>query len=644
MATPTSCACGIDVHAHVVPERFPAYVGNRLPGDWPSTAPAHDACHRRVMISGKVYRTVSEPCWSPTRRLADLPAMGLAMQAISPMPELLSTWMEPAAAQQLLRWLNEQIAAMAAESGGRLIGLGAVPLQDLDLAIAELRHAVETLGFAGVEIGSNVGGTAIGDARFDPFFEACEALGAAVFVHALKPAGMDRLVGPAPLQQVLAYPTDVGLAAASVVTGGLLQRHPRLRMAFSHGGGTFASLLPRLQQGWQVFPALKESIAESPAEQARRLWYDTLVFDAPTLQHLVGQFGASQLMVGTDYPFNFHDRTPVERIEAAGFDADTVARLVHRNAERFLGLEQRTDDMASPWIAALRSVALNVPDLQAAEDFYTRVWQLDVVAREDGAIWLRGTGADHHLLALHAGDGPAAVRHVTLRARSAEALDTVADAAVQAGGSIVAAPAPLAGPGGGRGLTVRDADGRVFQVVFGDRLHEDAREAKDCPLRLAHVVLNSRDIARAQAFLERAFGFRLADRTRIMAFMNCNADHHSIALGDTDNDALNHIAFLMPGLDAVMRGGGRMKDAGHDIEWGPGRHGPGDNAFNYFIDPFGVVIEYTAEVEQIDDSYRAGTPDDWKWPTGRVDQWGIGRPPSERLKAAQRQVFFAPVD
>jgi hypothetical protein len=87
-----------------------------------------------------------------------------------------------------------------------------------------------------------------------------------------------------------------------------------------------------------------------------------------------------------------------------------------------------------------------------------------------------------------------------------------------------------------------------------------------------------------------------------MAFLNCNADHHSVALGITDNDALNHIAFLMPDLESVMRGGGRMKDAGHAIEWGPGRHGPGDNAFNYFIDPFGVVIEYTAEVEQVDDT------------------------------------------
>ncbi|MDM0111285.1 amidohydrolase family protein [Variovorax sp. J22R133] len=335
------CACGgVDIHAHVVPESFPAYLGSKVPAQWPSTAVAPEAgglCHRHVMIAGKNFRTVSEKCWSVTHRLADLPAMGLAHQAISPMPELLSYWMEPADAQQLLRFLNEQMAAMVAESGGALIGLAAVPLQDIDLAIAELRHAVEVLGFAGVEIGSNVNGTPIGDPCFDPFFEACESLGAAVFVHALKPTGMDRLVGPAPLQQVLAYPTDVGLAAASVITSNLMLRRPGLRIAFSHGGGTLASLLPRLQEGWSVFPALKEAVQASPTEQARQLFFDTLVFDTPTLQHLVQAFGASQLMLGTDYPFNFHDRTPVARIEAAGFGADVAQQLIHGNAQRFLG-------------------------------------------------------------------------------------------------------------------------------------------------------------------------------------------------------------------------------------------------------------------------------------------------------------------
>ncbi len=295
---------------------------------------------------------------------------------------------------------------------------------------------------------------------------------------------------------------------------------------------------------------------------------------------------------------------------------------------------------ASSRVAALRSVALNVPDLQAAEQFYTQIWNLSVAARTKDVLYLRGTGADHHLLALHLADGPARIRNVTLRARSRAALDEVAQAVLTAGGRVLEAIAPVLEPGGGTALTVADPDGRIFRLVHGDAQHADAHEAKDRPSRLAHAVLNSHDVEVTRAFMEQVFNFSLSDRTRIMAFMRCNSDHHSIALGDTDNDALNHIAFLMPDLESVMRGGGRMRDAGYGIEWGPGRHGPGDNAFNYFVGPFDVVIEYTAEVEQVDDSYQAGQPSDWTWPPGRVDQWGISQPPSARLKQAQKAIVF----
>ncbi|MBL8359711.1 MAG: VOC family protein [Rubrivivax sp.] len=298
--------------------------------------------------------------------------------------------------------------------------------------------------------------------------------------------------------------------------------------------------------------------------------------------------------------------------------------------------------MTSPWVRALRSVAFDVPDLAAAERFYTTVWQLDVAAREPGALYLRGSGADHHLLALHERAGTPRIRQVTLRARSAAALESIAGATPAAGGR-VASRGPAGDPAGGTALTIVDADGRRYEIVHGDaRRTPAAPPPRDQPVRLAHAVLNSHRVEHSRAFLEQALGFVLADRTKIMAFMNCDADHHTLALGDTDNDALNHVAFLMPTLDAVMRGGGRMKDAGYPSQWGPGRHGPGDNAFNYFIDPFGLVIEYTAEVEQIDDTHTPRGPADWQWPPGRVDQWGIAPPPGDELKRAQRAVHFAP--
>jgi aminocarboxymuconate-semialdehyde decarboxylase len=299
---------------------------------------AAGGCQRTVVVNGRNYRTVNDACWSVARRLEDMDRMGISLQALSPMPELFSYWMDAEAADDLLRYVNDTIAAMTEEGQGRLVGLGAVALQDLDRAMTELRRMMQELGFAGVEIGSNVNGVAIGDQRFWPFFEEAERLGAAVFVHAVRPAGMDRLVGPGQLQQVLAYPTDVGLAAASCITSGLIDRFPRLRIAFSHGGGTLASLLPRLRQGWTVFPQLTETIARDPADLARCLWYDTLVYDAPTLRHLASAFGQDRLLIGTDYPFNFHEKQPVARLEEAFADAALRAQIASTNAARFLNL------------------------------------------------------------------------------------------------------------------------------------------------------------------------------------------------------------------------------------------------------------------------------------------------------------------
>ena len=295
-------------------------------------------------------------------------------------------------------------------------------------------------------------------------------------------------------------------------------------------------------------------------------------------------------------------------------------------------------------VASLRSVEIGLPDVAAAESFYTTTWNLSVVARKGQSVYLRGTGADHHLLSLHPSDKPE-IRVVTFRATSAQALDQIAAKVPLHGGTVLATRAAVDEPGGGEAVVVRDPQGRTLRFVWGDAQHADTAGHKDKPIRLAHSVLNSHDVAAGLPFYENALGFKLSDRTRIMAFIRIptkpSGDHHSIALADADNDCLNHIAFVMPSMESVMRGGGRMKDAGYGIEWGPGRHGPGDNAFNYFVGPAGFVIEYTADVEQVDDTYVARGPEDWKWPPGRVDQWGISAPPSARLKEAQRQISFA---
>lgn len=303
---------------------------------WPSIR-HRDACHAQVMISGKVYREIDHACWDSGKRVTDMDAMGVSVQVLSPMPELLSYWLPAAPAQVLARYMNDRIATMVEGDPGRFAGLGMVPLQDMDLAIRELEYAVTKVGLRGVEIATNVNGVPIGDVRFEPFFEAAEALGAAIFVHPLRPAGMERLIGPPSLEQVVAFPCETALAIASLVTSGMLKRHPRLTIAFSHGGGAFGQVLPRLQHAWSMMPAL-QAVADSPTETARRLFYDTLVYSELALRFLVDSFGVSQILVGTDHPFAIMEKAPVSRVERLGLSAFDQRAVLADNARRFLGI------------------------------------------------------------------------------------------------------------------------------------------------------------------------------------------------------------------------------------------------------------------------------------------------------------------
>ena len=330
----------IDIHTHIVPAEFPAYAGKHVTqfggAQWPSMAATHDCHHKNVMIDGKNFRTVSDQCWDVGRRIDAMAQMGIARQVLSPMPELLSYWLPLDDAAPLIRHVNDTIAAMVARAPDKFIGLGGVPMQDPDAAARELERLMRD-GFRGVELGSNVNGVALGDSRFESFFAAAEQLGAAVFVHALHPSGKERIVGPPGLMAYIGFPLDTAYAIASLMTGGTLTRHPRLRLAFSHGGGAFASILPRLTKGWTIKPEFAALIGASPYEHARRLYYDTLVYDAPMLRHLIDTFGVRQLCIGTDFPFDIHEHEPIAAVGELKLSDGDVKLLHHDNAARFLG-------------------------------------------------------------------------------------------------------------------------------------------------------------------------------------------------------------------------------------------------------------------------------------------------------------------
>lgn len=292
-------------------------------------------------------------------------------------------------------------------------------------------------------------------------------------------------------------------------------------------------------------------------------------------------------------------------------------------------------------ITGVRKVEIEHADPVRAAKFYTEVWNLDEVARADGSVYLRGTCAAHHIAAIHPSHGPARVREIVLSARDKSAVDGL-HARAKAAGFALDAPAERRTIDGGYGFALRDPGGRRFQIVCDARDHADDTKVRDRPYKVGHVNINTALIDPMVSFYTDVLGMRLVDNAGTQYFFNADSpDHCSLVLCKFGMETLNHIAYEMSDLESVMRGAGRMHDAGYPIEWGPGRHGPGDNAFCYFAGPEECPLEYTAEVLQIDETYEFHGPDHWKWPPGRLDQWGVTPPHTTRWKRVQTLYGFA---
>jgi aminocarboxymuconate-semialdehyde decarboxylase len=324
----------IDIHNHIVPEGFPVVEPTCGGGRWPSLQKGENN-EASIMIGGKEFRRIDSRSWDIQRRTGDMDEERVDVHVISPMPELLSYWFDGQDGLKMGRHINAAIGEMVHKAPTRFLGMGMVPLQDPDLAAKELSK-LKNDGFVGIEIGSNINGKVPGDPLYEPFFAEVERLGLAVLVHAFHPLLGERIIGPAMATALIGFPTEIGLAAASVISSGLLERHPNLRMAFSHGGGTLAAILPRLNHGWTLTPFKGQAL--SPLEVARKLYFDTLVFDPVFLKHLIERFGASQVMIGTDYPYTLRQAHPVDFLEKLGLTSGELESITSANAKRFLGL------------------------------------------------------------------------------------------------------------------------------------------------------------------------------------------------------------------------------------------------------------------------------------------------------------------
>ena len=288
----------------------------------------------------------------------------------------------------------------------------------------------------------------------------------------------------------------------------------------------------------------------------------------------------------------------------------------------------------------LRSIELEVPDRESAVRFFRDTWGLLDAGARNGISYLRGT-ADIPYVVSVAQAGEPAVAAVTFSGSKPE-LERIRKRA-SAAGARLGPVRDFDEPGSGSGYFVEGPEGHVFRFVTERKRVKRLRPDRDRPLQVTHVVLNAQDREACTRFAVDVLGFRLSDRTGFMNFVRCDRVHHAVAYAQSDNSLLNHIAFEMADIDAVMRGIGRMKDAGIATFWGPGRHGPGNNVFAYFVAPFGAAVEYTSEVQRVGSGYKVGTPEDWKWPPGRNDHWGISTRNSAAISQAERRFGFRPL-
>ncbi|WP_068072365.1 VOC family protein [Novosphingobium lentum] len=278
----------------------------------------------------------------------------------------------------------------------------------------------------------------------------------------------------------------------------------------------------------------------------------------------------------------------------------------------------------------LRSIELALPHAVEAAAFLTDIWGMAPAGATAGTYYLRGSGPFPYLVAL--AESPEPFVQSTTFVCSAERLETLRASVTAAG--LPARAVTSQDPGGGHGIEVELAEGELFRFL-ADAAEVAPVVGADLPVKLTHVVFNSADAEATATLAEQALGFQVSDRTKGMVFVRCNASHHSTAFARAGFASLNHVAFEMIDIDAVMRGIGRLRDNGMAPAWGPGRHGPGANVFAYFIAPYLPVIEFSTAVEQVPEDYRTGVPEDWTWPANRIDQWGMSDKDFAGLRVAE---------
>ncbi|MGI9824209.1 amidohydrolase family protein [Agromyces sp. Marseille-Q5079] len=327
----------IDVHTHYVPKGWPDLSTQVGPGSWPWFR-ADSERDAMIMVGETEFRRIDASCWDAEARIADMDADGIDIQVVSPTPVFFSYEMPGAEAAKVSRIFNDLALEICAPASDRLLPFAQVPLQDTDAACRELDRAIDS-GHVGVEIGNHVGDHDLDHEGIVTFLQHCADRDVPVFVHPWDMPGSPRL-DRWMARWLTGMPAETHLSIIALMLGGVLDRvPPTLRLAFAHGGGSFAFWLGRFENAWHRRPDLIGVSERPPSGYLDRFSVDSVVFDPAALRLLVDTLGADQVMLGSDYPYPLGERPVGAVVERAGFLTDEQkAAIRYGNARRFLAL------------------------------------------------------------------------------------------------------------------------------------------------------------------------------------------------------------------------------------------------------------------------------------------------------------------
>lgn len=332
----------IDIHAHILPQTWADQKAKTGYGGWIYLD--HFATGKAKMMrdDGVFFRTIDENCWNPNAIIDDMDRHSVDVMVLCTVPVLFSYWAEAQDGLAWSRFLNDDLARVVIENPKRFIGLGTVPMQDISMAIDEMTRCVTELKFPGLQIGSNINGKNLDHPDFYPFYEAAQELGCALMIHPWQMAGADRMKSYFG-EWLVGMPAETTLAVTSMIFGGIFDRFPKLKVMFTHAGGSFPFTLGRISHGWKARPDLCNinSISD-PVTYVGRFWVDSITHDPMALRYLVEMFGSNRVAYGTDYPFPLGDLEHGRMIEEMReFSEETKKTLFANTALEFLGLHAK---------------------------------------------------------------------------------------------------------------------------------------------------------------------------------------------------------------------------------------------------------------------------------------------------------------